>query len=118
METESTVSTELRVDSADAQSTLDWYVTGMLGIVTERPYVTMTEVLETLALGGPCTTKNNLIHLLGGPQVFEETYRRMEGIRRAKVKNKLKLLPLGSVHGTEEGSEIRREEEPGGEYTR
>ena len=94
-QTESTMSTESREDSNDAQSMLDWYESEKLNIAIEWPYASMTDVMEMLMRGSPCTSRKNLVHLFGGPGLFKQTYRRMEVIRWATIKNKLALLPLG-----------------------
>ena len=89
----------------------DWYVKEMLGVIIEKPYVTMKEMLEKLASGGPCATNKNVARLFWGQQMFKKTNRRMDGTRRAKVKNKLELLPLGMAHGPEEEPKPRGEED-------
>ena len=105
-QTESTMSTASREESHDAQNMLDWFVAEMLDVVIKGPYASMTEVLGMLMRGGPRTSRKNLIRLFPGPGIFKQTYRRMEGLCWAAVRNKLELLPLRQGVIMEETEEV------------
>ena len=100
--TETTVSTESRELTHDAQSMIDWYINEILDFVIDHPFVSIPEIFQHIAHAGPCATPKKVLHLLGGPRQFKRICRRMEGLRWASIKNCLERFPLDPESESEE----------------
>ena len=108
-ETETSVGS---INREEQQDLIEHYTAVMLQKVISDPYVSAPEMMEVLRGGGPYESRQTVLQVIGGRDIFRSTGRRMYLVRRATLEGTLGGLPVeirpfpweevgGTVPGTE-----------------
>ena len=76
------------------QEGIDLCVTTMIQLLAYDPWITVEEVLNYLTWIGPEGSTSRMMQMFGGGAVFQQTLRRMDIIRQAKIQGRLQELPI------------------------
>ena len=91
--TDSTASYTQAEDQVDRQDMITYYVDQILRRIAERPYDSISQLLQYAARGGPRRTPADALRLFGGRIIFRRTCRRMSLIRRAALNSEMDAIP-------------------------
>ena len=101
--TDSTVSYTQAEYPGDRQDVIAQYVDRIIRRITERPYDSVPQLFQHVALDGPCQNPADVLRLFGGRIIFCHTCRRMSIIRKAVLNNETDAMPVELRMRTERG---------------
>ena len=81
-ETETSVGS---IDRDDQQDLIEHYTTTLLQKVISDPHVSIPEMMETLKRGRPYESKQTVLQVFGGREIFKAIIRRMNAERMATL---------------------------------
>ena len=90
-ETETSVGS---IDRDHQQDLIEHYTTTLLQKVISDPHVSIPEMMETLKRGRPYESKQTVLQVFGGREIFKAIIRRMNAERMATLGGTLGNLPV------------------------